>query len=100
MSSAKQMWVAAVPVGATGKQLNSTFSSRDTVAYKVGTVPCETIHDKMIMFVSDRDASTISTTRYRSISSHLLIINIGIIITIITILIIVIPYFISVDRVR
>ena len=33
--SDKQMWVAAVPVGVTGKQLNSTFNCRDTTAYKV-----------------------------------------------------------------
>ena len=29
------MWVAALPVGVNGKQLNSTFQSRDTSAYKV-----------------------------------------------------------------
>lgn len=29
------MWVAALPVGISGKTLNSTFQSRDTNAYKV-----------------------------------------------------------------
>ena len=40
--SDKQMWVAAVPVGATGKQLNSTFHCRDTTAYKVMLLLCST----------------------------------------------------------
>lgn len=31
----KQMWVAAVSTGVSGKSLNSSYQHRDTAAYKV-----------------------------------------------------------------